>query len=119
MKTILVVLVFAVIAWLFYGELQFRSERTTIRNDAPGGRIVVENPTRPTSAEPDAGLGPATAVARQAPAQTLSSFQCDGRQHCSQMRSCDEATWFLRHCPGTKMDGDRDGIPCEEQWCGH
>ncbi|MGR1184695.1 excalibur calcium-binding domain-containing protein [Aeromonas veronii] len=45
--------------------------------------------------------------------------QCDGRQHCSQMTSCEEATWFLQHCPNTKMDGEGDGIPCENQWCGH
>jgi hypothetical protein len=44
-------------------------------------------------------------------------FSCDGRTHCSQMTSCEEATFFLRHCPGTKMDGDGDGIPCEQQWC--
>lgn len=44
-------------------------------------------------------------------------FRCDGRTRCSQMTSCAEATYFLRHCPGTRMDGDRDGIPCEEQWC--
>ena len=47
----------------------------------------------------------------------LPSFQCDGRVHCSQMRSCEEAVYFLRNCPGTKMDGDDDGIPCEQQWC--
>lgn len=46
-------------------------------------------------------------------------FQCDGRTHCSQMRSCEEAIYFLNHCPNTKMDGDSDGIPCEDQWCGH
>lgn len=45
-------------------------------------------------------------------------FQCDGRQYCSQMRSCAEATFFLKNCPGTQMDGDHDGIPCESQWCG-
>ena len=49
--------------------------------------------------------------------EQTSSYQCDGRQHCSQMRSCDEAKFFLRNCPDTKMDGDHDGIPCEEQWC--
>jgi hypothetical protein len=46
-----------------------------------------------------------------------SGFSCDGRLYCSQMRSCDEAKYFLARCPGVKMDGDRDGIPCEEQWC--
>jgi hypothetical protein len=46
-----------------------------------------------------------------------SSFKCDGRTHCSQMTSCAEATFFLRNCPNVKMDGDGDGIPCEDQWC--
>lgn len=44
-------------------------------------------------------------------------FTCDGRVYCSQMTSCLEATYFLNNCPGTKMDGDNDGIPCEQQWC--
>jgi hypothetical protein len=46
-----------------------------------------------------------------------SSFKCDGRTHCSQMTSCAEATYFTLHCPHTKMDGDSDGVACEQQWC--
>ena len=49
------------------------------------------------------------------PEQT--AFRCDGRTYCSQMNSCSEATFFLRNCPGVKMDGDHDGVPCEQQWC--
>lgn len=45
------------------------------------------------------------------------AFQCDGRLHCSQMTSCQEAKLFLKNCPGTLMDGDGDGVPCEDQWC--
>jgi len=45
------------------------------------------------------------------------SFKCDGRKYCSQMTSCAEAKSFLQNCPGTEMDGDSDGIPCESQWC--
>lgn len=44
------------------------------------------------------------------------TYSCDGRQHCSQMRSYEEASFFLRNCPNTKMDGDGDGIPCEQQF---
>jgi len=40
-------------------------------------------------------------------------YACDGRQHCGQMNSRAEAEYFIRNCPNTKMDGDRDGIPCE------
>lgn len=48
-----------------------------------------------------------------------SGFSCDGRQYCSQMRSCAESKYFLTHCPGVKMDGDNNGIPCEKQWCSY
>lgn len=44
-------------------------------------------------------------------------YKCDGRTYCSQMASCEEATFFINNCPDTKMDGDMDGIPCEMQWC--
>jgi hypothetical protein len=46
-----------------------------------------------------------------------SNYRCDGRKYCSQMSSCAEAKFFLSNCPGVKMDGDNDGIPCEDQWC--
>jgi hypothetical protein len=45
------------------------------------------------------------------------AFKCDGRIYCSQMTSCAEAKFFLENCPGVKMDGDNNGIPCERQWC--
>jgi hypothetical protein len=50
--------------------------------------------------------------------QSNGTFRCDGRTYCSQMTSCAESKFFLANCPGVKMDGDSDGIPCEEQWCG-
>ena len=46
-----------------------------------------------------------------------SGFRCDGRQYCSQMTSCAEAKHFSAYCPGVKMDGDNNGVPCEQQWC--
>ncbi|SFV57380.1 Cold shock domain family protein [hydrothermal vent metagenome] len=46
-------------------------------------------------------------------------YYCDGREYCSNMTSCEEAKYFLKHCPHSKMDGDGDGVPCESQWCGH
>ena len=41
------------------------------------------------------------------------NYRCDGRVHCSQMNSREEARWFVRNCPNTKMDGNHDGEPCE------
>jgi cold shock CspA family protein len=46
------------------------------------------------------------------------NYSCEGKVYCSEMTSCDEAKYYQRNCPGTKMDGDGDGIPCESQWCG-
>ncbi|OQX24554.1 MAG: hypothetical protein BWK80_20255, partial [Desulfobacteraceae bacterium IS3] len=46
-------------------------------------------------------------------------YSCEGKVHCSQMTSCEEAMYYLRNCPGTKIDGDGDGIPCEDRLCGH
>jgi len=68
------------------------------------------------------GKGAALAIVEapsvpEAPPAAMPTFRCDGRTHCSQMTSCAEATFFLQNCPGTKMDGDRDGVPCEDQWC--
>ena len=60
---------------------------------------------------------PATATAESSTSPAQSAFRCDGRKHCSQMTSCVEAKWFINNCPGTQMDGNNDGIPCEQQWC--
>ncbi len=49
--------------------------------------------------------------------QPAAGYGCEGKTHCSQMTSCEEAEYYLRNCPGTEMDGDGDGIPCESQWC--
>jgi len=46
-----------------------------------------------------------------------SRFTCSGKTHCSEMTSCAEAKFYINNCPGTKMDGDGDGTPCESQWC--
>jgi hypothetical protein len=48
--------------------------------------------------------------------EKLEQFQCQGKIWCSQMSSYEEAIFYLRNCPGTKMDGDSDGIPCEQQF---
>ena len=61
---------------------------------------------------------PATPSAATLQSQPAPSLACQGKQYCSQMTSCAEAMYYLNNCPGVKIDGDGDGIPCEEQWCG-
>lgn len=67
--------------------------------------------------EAEPGQDPASLSVEQ-PDVADSRYHCDGRVYCSQMHSCEEATWFLQHCPGVKMDGEGGGVPCEKQWCG-
>ena len=65
---------------------------------------------------PAVAAAPAAAP-KLAPAAVTPALRCDGRTRCAQMRSCEEATWFLKNCPGTQLDGNHDGVPCERQWC--
>lgn len=69
-----------------------------------------------TAAVPATAAKPATPAA-PAVAPPAVAFRCDGRTRCSQMRSCEEAKFFLLNCPGAQMDGNHDGVPCEQQWC--
>ncbi len=73
--------------------------------------------TNRVSAAPAAPQGVWSAPDSSSERATSPAFQCDGRKYCSQMTSCQEAKFFLKNCPGTEMDGDRDGIPCEQQHC--
>jgi hypothetical protein len=62
-------------------------------------------------------LGPAALPATPSRTAAPATFRCDGRTRCQQLGSCAEARYFLAHCPGVKIDGDGDGIPCEDHLC--
>ena len=40
-------------------------------------------------------------------------FTCSGKTKCGQMTSCVEANFYLNTCGVSRLDGDRDGVPCE------
>ena len=98
MKNLLAIALFGALAWYGYGKYKASNVPASI---------------------PDMPMPASTPVVPGGVATTAASekFSCDGRTHCSQMRSCAEATYFIQHCPGTRMDGNRDGVPCESQWC--
>jgi len=98
MKKLLPYLILAALVWSGY---QLSAQRKAAA--APG-----EEPA-PT----------AQGFAEVAETSSEANYTCDGRKRCPQMGSCEEATWFLQHCPGMEMDGDHDGVPCEDQWCGN
>jgi len=91
---------------------------------AGAGKLAVWKPGNQTRnaevASLDDGESSVTAqlLDQEAASDMRSPYQCDGRVYCSQMTSCEEAEFFLANCPGVKMDGGGDGVPCEKQWCG-
>lgn len=42
-----------------------------------------------------------------------SKAACGSKTRCGEMTSCAEARMYLTQCGLTRLDGDRDGVPCE------
>lgn len=99
MKRVIVIVLVGLLAW--QGYLKYQASRA-------------ENLVRQVSVDVEPSFGPSPRKSETVPSDL---FKCDGRTHCSQMTSCAEARFFLQNCPGVKMDGNNDGIPCEQQWC--
>ena len=93
MRSAVAVIILLALGWYGYSQYQRRSHHVEVSDSAVP---LVKSPV-------------AAAPGRE--------YKCDGRIYCSQMTSCAEAKYFLQNCPGTKMDGNNDGIPCEKQWC--
>ncbi len=47
-----------------------------------------------------------------------SKYECGKKYYCSQMESCEEAMFYYTVCGLKRLDGDNDGVPCENL-CGH
>ncbi len=45
--------------------------------------------------------------------QQESTANCGSKRYCKEMVSCAEAVHYLYTCGITRLDRDRDGIPCE------
>jgi hypothetical protein len=93
------------------------------RSEEPGARPTAAQLNAERQKKLRQQAAAASSAQRQAPAAApvaaspQGRFKCDARTHCSQMSSCAEARYFLANCPGAQMDGDKNGIPCERQWC--
>lgn len=55
---------------------------------------------------------PSTQTSGTGPA-TTDGFTCAGKTTCGQMSSCAEAQFYLNTCGVSRLDGDKDGVPCE------
>jgi hypothetical protein len=93
MRKLLLLVVVALVAWSYY---QKEDQKSPVVGQSQS--VLTER---------------SAAYGEESIADTVSEFQCDSRQYCSQMRSRAEAEYFIRDCPNNKMDGDHDGHPCE------
>ena len=57
-------------------------------------------------------VSPAPVVSAPASPPAGGDLQCGKKKYCSQMSSCSEARFYLQ-CGVTRLDRDKDGIPCE------
>lgn len=73
---------------------------------ADGACLVVTKTTVSTA-------NPTTAITTITSANSGGGFSCAGKKTCGQMVSCAEAKYYLDNCGVSKLDGDKDGIPCE------
>ncbi len=47
------------------------------------------------------------------PPKPTNSFSCGSKKFCTQMNSCSEAQFHYLQCGLSRLDGDKDGVPCE------
>ena len=45
-------------------------------------------------------------------------YVCGQKTKCPQMKSCEEAQFYLNECGVKRLDYDKDTIPCEKTHCG-
>ena len=112
LKAILLVLIL-ILAW--YGNRQYQHKKFMQEVQA---EITQENTEKIKETQPQPKVVTPVQPKKVTviPKKAVPKFHCDGRKHCSQMYSYEEAKFFSDHCPDTRMDGDNDGIPCERQF---
>ncbi len=131
MKTIILIAIMLIIGW--YGNLLYKQNslsffqssvtvsdlKDQVKCITKDGEVIYGSVPQGTKCEQFKAIKgsqtivPGTSYDDRAKNHLSSSFKCDGRQYCSQMISRAEAEFFIKNCPNTKMDGDYDGIPCE------
>jgi len=50
---------------------------------------------------------------REISVKEVATFKCGAKRYCNQMANCNEAVFYLNKCGLSRLDGDKDGIPCE------
>ena len=101
MKNFLSIVLIVLVAWFAYGKYMESVAQHSIEVDKDKAERK----------------GAARIATGEQPLLYASDFKCDGRNTCAQMRTCEEAKFFLKNCSTVRMDNNSDGIPCETGVC--
>lgn len=72
--------------------------------------LVVATPTtKNLNVAPTTAVVPTVAIQNN----TSGGYSCGSKTKCGEMTSCAEAMYYLNTCGVSRLDGDKDGVPCE------
>lgn len=90
--------------------LALQSEAQLARRGLWGQKGVPQSPEKWRKAHPDSR----ERAARDKSASVQRDPSCGRKFQCAQMDSCEEAKFYLHQCGVKSLDGNGDGLPCEE-----
>lgn len=81
-----------------------------IKRDKVSEKVIKEPVIKIVSIGTKIIIQPQPSTKSVAPA---SKYSCGSKSTCGQMSSCEEAKYFYNTCGLSKLDRDKDGVPCE------
>lgn len=92
-------------------QQEFKNAQKTAKNNQRG----LWNPNHPCNTKKQTKIQPTTppVIKTQKTGSNTSSFTCGAKRYCTQMTSCEEAYFYMNNCGLSRLDGDKDGVPCE------
>lgn len=90
-------------------QLEFKAAEKLARENKKGLWADDACPITPTQTTP---MVPQPVPTAPTPTQQ-GNYTCSGKTICGQMTSCAEANFYLNNCGVSRLDGDKDGVPCE------
>ena len=94
------------------GLAELQREARQARRGLWAGEEIIE-PSKWRKQHPYTYSGAAPASSAPHPAEAPLKSDCT-KKHCAQMVSCEEARDHLTRCGANALDGDGNGIPCEQ-----
>lgn len=70
-------------------------------------------PTKTSTPIPIATVQQSQVVPTSISTSAVSGYSCSGKSKCGEMKTCEEAYFYMNNCGVGSLDGDKDGVPCE------